>query len=305
MRLGIALPQRGKDVSAEDIARVAREAEAMGLDSVWVMDRLLRPLRPVRLLPDAPAEPLPEYYATVFDPIETLTYVAALTERVLLGTSAVNALFHPPVVLARRLATLDRLSGGRVIAGLVQGWLEEEFTAAGVPRSRRGEGLAEHVAAMRAVWGEDPVHFEGRFYRIPESQIGPKPLQPGGIPILIGCSSPSGGPGGERAGRIADGLHPYHWTREPLAAEIAAFRAAARAAGRDADALPIVARADGRLSGTPLAERDRPLFTGTLEQWEDDLAYVRELGVGHVFFDIEAPVEEQLRTMRTLRDRVA
>jgi alkanesulfonate monooxygenase SsuD/methylene tetrahydromethanopterin reductase-like flavin-dependent oxidoreductase (luciferase family) len=147
MQLGIALPQRGKDASVEKIARVAREAEAIGLDSVWAMDRLLRPLRPVQLLPGVDAQPLPEYYANVFDPIETLTYVAALTERVRLGTSAINALFHPPVVLARRLATLDQVSGGRVIAGIVQGWLADEFVVAGVPRTRRGGGMAEHVAA--------------------------------------------------------------------------------------------------------------------------------------------------------------
>jgi alkanesulfonate monooxygenase SsuD/methylene tetrahydromethanopterin reductase-like flavin-dependent oxidoreductase (luciferase family) len=96
MQLGIALPQRGKDASVENIARVAREAEAIGLDSVWVMDRLLRPLRPVQLPPGVDAQPLPEHYANVFDPIEALTYVAALTERVRLGTSAINALFHRP-----------------------------------------------------------------------------------------------------------------------------------------------------------------------------------------------------------------
>jgi probable F420-dependent oxidoreductase len=253
MQLGVALPQRGKDASVENIALVAREAEAIGLDSVWVTDRLLRPLRPVQLLPGVDAQPLPDYYANVFDPIETLTYVAALTERVRLGTSAINALFHPPVVLARRLATLDQVSGGRVIAGIVQGWLADEFVVAGVPRTRRGAGMAEHVAAMRAVWAQDPVRFQGRFYQIPASEIGPKPLQPGGIPILIGGSWPTAvGAASERAGRIADGLDPYHWTREPLAAEVAAFRAAARAAGRDADALPVVVRADGRLTDEPL-----------------------------------------------------
>jgi hypothetical protein len=177
MQLGVALPQRGKDASVENIALVAREAEAIGLDSVWVTDRLLRPLRPVQLLPGVDAQPLPDYYANVFDPIETLTYVAALTERVRLGTSAINALFHPPLVLVRRLATLDQVSGGRVIAGIVQGWLACEFVVAGVPRTRRGAGMAEHVAAMRAVWAQDPVRFQGRFCQIPASETGPKPLQ--------------------------------------------------------------------------------------------------------------------------------
>jgi alkanesulfonate monooxygenase SsuD/methylene tetrahydromethanopterin reductase-like flavin-dependent oxidoreductase (luciferase family) len=122
----------------------------------------------------------PEDFGTVYDPVETLSYVAARTSRIALGTSVLDALFQSPIILARRLATLDRFSEGRLIVGVGQGWMEQEFEAAGVSMKRRGAGFEEHLLAMRAVWGPDPVRFEGRFYRIPEADIGPKPVRPRG-----------------------------------------------------------------------------------------------------------------------------
>jgi alkanesulfonate monooxygenase SsuD/methylene tetrahydromethanopterin reductase-like flavin-dependent oxidoreductase (luciferase family) len=134
------------------------------------------------LLPTKPKEtfdgyPWPEIFATVYDPIEMLTFVAGRTGKVKLGTSVMSALFQNPVTLARRFATLDRLSDGRAIAGIGQGDFRDEFEAANVPIRRRGRGFEEFVKAMRAVWGPDPVSFTGDFYNIPESRIGPKPVQ--------------------------------------------------------------------------------------------------------------------------------
>src|SRR4029078_2393813 len=124
------------------------------------------------------------------DPIETLSYVAAKTSRILLGTSVLDALFQPPIILARRLATLDRLCDGRLLAGIGQGWMEQEFEAAGVSMKRRGAGFEEHLLAMRAVGGPDPVLFAGRFYRIPDADIGPKPVHRGGPRLIVGAVSP-------------------------------------------------------------------------------------------------------------------
>jgi alkanesulfonate monooxygenase SsuD/methylene tetrahydromethanopterin reductase-like flavin-dependent oxidoreductase (luciferase family) len=175
MELTIALPHTGKLASPETIAYAAKEAERMGCGTVWVLERLLRPV----------GGGMPDSYAKVYDPMETLAWVAAKTERVRLGTSIMDALFHVPVVLARRFATLDHLSGGRVIAGLGQGYAPQEFVAANIPLSRRGAGFEEFIEAMRAAWAPDPVSFSGRFYTIPESEINPKPLQDGGPPIVI------------------------------------------------------------------------------------------------------------------------
>src|SRR5688500_11946681 len=175
MRLGVHLPVAGKGASPSIILQVADEAERIGLDSVWSWERLMRPTVPIALGgAGGPVMDAPEAFGIVFDPIETLAYVAAQTSRITLGTSVLDALFQSPIILARRLATLDRLSDGRLVVGVGQGWMEQEFEAAGVSMKRRGAGFEEHILAMRAVWGPDPVSFEGRFYRIPEADFGPK-----------------------------------------------------------------------------------------------------------------------------------
>jgi probable F420-dependent oxidoreductase len=231
VKLGVGLPNGGSRVSAADLVRLAVGAEQLGLDSVWVVDRWLRPHDPVSM-PGVPAKvTMPaDYYRSVYDPIETLTFVAARTERILLGTSAINALYHPPVLLARRLATLDQLSSGRVIAGVTSGWMAEEFTVAGVSPGRMGAGFDDHLAAMRQVWRPDPVAYQGSHYTIPTSDIGPKPYQPGGIPLVVGYNTPAGI---RRAARIGDGVHPYRNDPKQLAAELALWRESVVAAGRD------------------------------------------------------------------------
>src|SRR5947209_3557615 len=203
MKIGITLPQMGSNASAAAITTIAQEAERLDFASLWVGERLLRPRHFVAY--GGGNRPIPEHQKIIYDPLETLTYIAAKTERIALGTSIINVFFHVPVVLARRLATLDQFSGGRVIAGLGQGWMKEEFDTANVTFRRRGNGLEDYMGALRAVWGPDPVDYKGRFYQIVESDIGPKPVQPGGPPVLFGTTSQVTL---ERAARLADGLNP-------------------------------------------------------------------------------------------------
>src|SRR5205823_6107091 len=137
-------------------------------------------------------------------------------------------LLHPPVVLARRFATLDQFSNGRAIAGLGQGWMPQEFATANVPMKRMGAGMDEAVAAMRACWGADPVEYSGRFYTIEASEVNPKPVQ-ASIPVLLGSMTPAGI---ARAGRIADGLNPIAMSAEQVIQMAADFRQAVKDAGR-------------------------------------------------------------------------
>ena len=299
MDLGIALPHVGPHASREAIVRVAQEAERLDYGAVWVLERLLRPTFPIPQ-PRGGSGLMPEAYAVVYEPIETLVYVAAKTERIRLGTSVIDALFHAPVVLAKRFAALDQFSGGRAIAGLGQGATEPEFETANVPMKRRGAGFEEFIRALKAAWGPDPVKFEGRFYKIPESQINPKPVQPGGPPIIIGGRSPAAI---ERAARLADGLNPVLFAWSPFEQIVTAFRDAARAAGRDPGQLQIVVRANV----TPGREAEtgaHPPLTGSLAQVAADLARLRGLGVSHVFWDMNfaaTSVDEQLRLLEPLR----
>lgn len=280
VQVGVGLPNGGVDVDVAELARLAIGAEEIGVDAVWVMDRWLRPHAPVNM----PGVPVPitlpaQLYASVLDPIDVLAFLAARTSRIGLGTSAINVLLHPPVLLARRLATVDQLSGGRLLAGVTAGWMAEEFAVAGVPQARAGAGLDEHLAAVRAVWGPDPVAFDGAHYTVPVSDIGPKPVQDGGVPLVMGYTTAAGI---RRAARIADGLHPYRNDADTLAADLALWRTALAAAGRDADQQRVVLRA--------AAAFDRPdaLFGGGPAAWAADLDVVGKLGVEHVVLQLPA-----------------
>ena len=302
MDLGISLPTSSPFASPEAIIRIAQEAERLGYAAVWTYERLLYALGDIPQ-PGGPPRPLPEFYRSTYEPIETLSYVAARTERIKLGTSVIDAPFHVPVVLARRFATLDRLSGGRVIAGLGQGWMEQEFITANVSPKRRGAGVEELIMAMRAAWGPDPVSFNGRFYRIPLSEINPKPVQEGGIPILLGVFSPAAI---ERAARIADGLNPIPFSFEGLEDTINRFRSAAQAAGRDPSTLKIMPRANVPITAQPLPESHRPFLGGSPAQIAQDLARVERLGVDQVMFaDVASTtVDEAVRRMEELQAAV-
>lgn len=299
MELGVALPTSRPYTSPEAIVRVARHAESLGYGAVWTYERLLYALGDIAQ-PGGPPRPLPEAYTSTYEPIETLSYVAASTDRIKLGTSVVNAPFHVPVVLARRFATLDRLSGGRAIAGLGQGWMEQEFQTANVSRKLRGEGVGEFIAAMRAAWGPDPVSFEGRHYRIPASKINPKPLREGGIPILLGSFAP---PAIERAARVADGLNPIAFSFEQLRGVASSLRSAAEAHGRDPSRLMVVVRANVPLTADPIPDGRRPFLGGSAAQVAKDLESLEPLGLDHVLFaDVASPsLDESLARLEELR----
>jgi probable F420-dependent oxidoreductase len=186
MKIGITLPQTGQQATKDNVIYVAKEAEKEGFDSLWTFDRLLWPLNPQTPYGGTSDGCLPVDMQNVFDPIETLTFVAANTERIALGTSVIDMLFHNPVVLARRFATLDVLSKGRAIAGLGIGWSKDEYQVSGIPFKDRGARADEFIQALKKVWTDDIVEFKGEYYNIPASKIGPKPIQKPHIPICLG-----------------------------------------------------------------------------------------------------------------------
>ncbi len=304
MELGIGLPQAGKLALPQNIVQIAQEAERLGYASVWVHEHLMRPTWPIPGVLGGEPQMQSELYASVYDPLETLAYVAAHTKRVKLGTSVVNALFHPPLILARRFATLDQLSGGRVIAGLGQGWMEQEFIAVNVPKQRRGRGMEEYVQVLRAIWGPDPVCFNGRFYTIPEAQVGPKPVRPTGIPLILGGFVPAAI---ERAARIADGITPGNFPWPLLEQSLQLFRNTAREAGRDPDKLQIIIRVVQAPAREGSAGDERQPLIGTIEEIAEDIVRMQALGVDHIIFDLslnETPIPQQLRFLEQLRAAV-
>lgn len=306
--IGVSLPHYGPDASPESVRVFAEAAEAAGLASLWAIERTLRPLELIDYQLGLGTVEMPSAYATVFSPLETLTFVAARTSRIRLGTSAIECLFHVPAILARRLATLDRYCDGRLTVGLGQGYSPAEFEAANVPMSRRGRGFDEFVAAVRAAWSPDPVEFHGDFYRIPRSEIGPKPLQPDGPPLLMAAASLAAS---ERAGRLGIGLNPQMVTWEMLDEQLAAHR---KGAGVDLDGpppAPVVLRVTLQDGGTrfQLGERgpgdydERSPFNGAPNQIAADLNRAAASGISEVLFDLVshgAPLERQLELLPML-----
>jgi alkanesulfonate monooxygenase SsuD/methylene tetrahydromethanopterin reductase-like flavin-dependent oxidoreductase (luciferase family) len=228
-----------------------------------------------------------------------LTFVAGHTSRARLGTSVIDALFHVPAMLARSLVTLDHFSGGRLDVGLGQGWSIDEFHTANIPWRRRGAGFEEFLEALQAVWQPDPVKFDGRFYRIPESQIGPKPLQAGGLPLLLGVMQDAVVPA-ERAARLGLGLNPMPHEWHQFEQQLAVYR---NALPETAGSGRIVARVNNPVTEHPIAETGRAPFAGSPEQVGRDLLRAAELGIDEVMWDLtqaNVPYGLQMRRLEPL-----
>jgi probable F420-dependent oxidoreductase len=172
------------------LKHAAQEAERFGFDSIWLSERVVIPLDK------------PHPYLPMVDPWIGLAFCAAVTERVKLGTSVSQIALRPPVLMARELATIDRLSEGRLIVGAGAGWVVEEFIAAGVPFETRGGRLSEHIRAMRHLWTTPEQSFKGKYYDLPPAGIV-MPRTPGGPPVWLGGVLP---PGLRRAAKYGDGF---------------------------------------------------------------------------------------------------
>jgi probable F420-dependent oxidoreductase len=168
----------------------AQESERLGFDSVWLSERVVTPFDK------------PHPYDPMIDPWIGLSFVAAVTGRVKLGTSVSQIALRPPVLMARELATLDRLSGGRLIVGAGAGWVEEEFTSTGVPFETRGGRLNEFIRVLRHLWTVPEEPWDGKHFMIPALGIV-KPVSEGGPPIYVGAGGPAGL---RRAARYGDGF---------------------------------------------------------------------------------------------------
>ena len=171
----------GFEATPDGIVETAIAAESLGFDAVMVNDHIIVDGSPRNLGP----------WGNTFDPFVTLSFVAARTSRIRLGTSVLIVPYRNPIATAKAYATLDRMSGGRVIAGVGTGWNEPEFAALGVPFHERGARTDEYLRIFQACWGADPVTFKGKFNAFTDMHVKPKPLQPGGPPIWVGGTSPA------------------------------------------------------------------------------------------------------------------
>ena len=266
MQLGIHLPHVGRKAGPDAIRRAAVQAEDLGFADVWVSEHVILPK-------DAPYPPSPAFY----EPILTLTWAAAATKRVRLGTSVIVLPMHHPVPVAKQIATLQSLSEGRVIFGIGVGWLEAEFAALGVPFRERGRRTDESIALMRALWRDDPVSFPSKYIAaaIADMRMEPKPPL---IPIWVGGSSDAAL---ARAVKLCDG---WHGSRLP-----------------PDKAAPIIARLRG--------ERPAPFAISLRTAWDGKdagelagrLAAYRDVGAGHVLVEpADRVIDDWLRSVEKI-----
>ncbi|MFQ5895329.1 MAG: LLM class F420-dependent oxidoreductase [Nitrospinota bacterium] len=292
--MGVSLPVRGPLANRESLRELAREAEGAGLDSLWVSDHVVIPQRAESPYPYSPDRRW-GVGADCLAPIPSLAFLAGATERVRLGTSVLILPYRPAILAAKQLATLDFLSGGRLILGVGAGWLREEFEALGLGTfAVRGEVTDETIRAFRALWREEAPTFQGRYVRLGgDFAFAPKPLSRPFLPIWVGGHSEAAL---RRAGRLGDGWHPIGM-RPPAVIEPAQYAVMAREvaayaeeAGRDPNRVLLTFRVPIALG----VGRTGP-FTGSPEQVAEDVGEYARLGVRHFVFDLAAGAMSAMR----------
>jgi probable F420-dependent oxidoreductase len=234
MQFGILLPQfgalaRGADVT-QRIRVVAQTAERLGYDVLWTAEHIIFPETIATPYPYGSRFPYP-LTDPIFDIVATLSYVAAITSRITLGSSVFVLPYRHPVVLAKELASLDVLSGGRLLLGIAAGWLKEEFDLLGVPFRERGQRTDEYIAILRALWTQERVNFHGRYFAADNAAFFPKPIQQPHPPIWIGGGSPAAL---RRVARLGDGwIAVPRPTLDDIARDIQEIRRGAEESNRD------------------------------------------------------------------------
>jgi len=286
MKFGICLPIR-IDADAGTNVSIAKTAEEIGFDSVWASDHVIMPENRVGMFSE-----------NFYDPFILLSYIAAETSRIKIGTSVIILPYRNAVVVAKMIATLDALSGGRVIFGVGPGWMKEEFETLGVPHDTRGRMTNEYLTAIKILWETDKPEFEGEFVKFSGIKFHPKPLQKPHPPILIAGSSVLAI---KRAVRFGDGWHPTWVSPEDVQKGIAELRSVAEKEGRDLSGFAYTVRNRIKITedgGERLPDKggNEPTFAlrGTVSEIKDYIAGYGELGVSHIVFDPDVDTADEI-----------
>jgi probable F420-dependent oxidoreductase len=291
MRFGVTVPNYRRLASPENLRRVAERSEALGFDSLWVTDHVV--------VPDAYRE---MFGTTVYDPLSVLSFLAAITERVELGTAVLVIPYRHPVNVAKQLATIDNLSGGRLIFGTGAGWAREEFDALGVAFDKRGPMTDEYLRVILELWTNPSPSFDGRYVTLHDVHAEPRPLRQPHPPILVGGYSKKAL---RRAVAIGQGWLPDGMSLAELNTAIQFLHMTAEKADRDPATLSVTLRTGLFLTGVsaevgrssaPWEQshvfaqvEERLPFRGSVSQVLDDIGEAARIGVDHLIF--ESPVQ--------------
>ena len=268
--MGVNVPNFGPGTEPGVLRRWAQTVEGLGFDLLMISDH-------IAVTPDV-AE---QYPAPFYEPFTTLAWLAGLTRRVELGFTVIVVPYRHPLETARMVATLDRISGGRLIFGVGVGWARQEFEVLGLPFEKRGAMTDDYLGALKAAWTQDVASYQGRFVSFKEIYTAPRPLQRPHPPIWVGGSSDAAL---RRTVRHGDAWHPIRSRIAFLRDEgMPKLRAIADKEGRTVPAL--CPRIRLRLTDQPMPEETRLAGEGTMDQVRRDFEALQKLGVPYLCLD--------------------
>jgi probable F420-dependent oxidoreductase len=243
LKFGLAFANAGPFANPDLFESLVRSAEDAGFESLWTVEHVVVPVGYESTYPysESGRMPGPEN-SPILDPILPLAWAAAITERIRLATGILILPQRHPAYVAKEMATLDVLSRGRAILGVGIGWLEEEFQVLGIPFGERAPRTEESIRAIRSLWSEKPEAFQGRFHSWDPVESNPKPVQPGGVPIVVGGHVKGAA---RRAARCADGFFPVNGDLAILPGLLEAMGDECKKIGRDPGEIEVSTGAAG------------------------------------------------------------
>ncbi len=284
----ISLQNRGVLAQPGNLLALAERAETLGYDALWVTDHIVIPFQIASRYPYSPTgEFIIDATGDYLEPLTSLAFLAGRTRRIRVGTSVLVVPIRHPLEAAKALATLDVLSGGRLIVGVGTGWLAEEFATLGVPFADRVARTEEYLRIFKEVWTNPRPRFEGRFVSFPGIGFQPQPRHKPHPPIWIGGHGPRAL---RRVAELGDGWKPVGLrppgTLEPdaFAVEVRKLHDLTAARSRDPATITVAIKVPVAFVPGP-AGASRPLLTGTPAQIVEDLARYRAAGVRHFILD--------------------
>jgi probable F420-dependent oxidoreductase len=283
MKFGFSLVVRGNDATPDTFTAIAERAEALELDSLWLSAHVIIPPQVKSGYVLIPGRPHPEHWKERYwQPFTVLSYLAGVTSRITLGTSVLVLPMHNPFEVAKQVAEVDQLTGGRFVFGIGVGWFEEEFEILGQDFHNRGRRTDEALDLMQHLWRDEPVTFEGKYYACRDARFGPKPVQQPRPPIWVAGRSRAAL---RRTVRFGDAFHPVRPSYEYLREVRADLDRLCEEHGRAPGSVAIATKLPCVFRDQPAGD-DEPPTIGSPQAIVDALRRYQELGCSHCVLDI-------------------
>lgn len=286
MKFGITVPNYGKYASKSEIVKIAQIAEELGFDSIWVSDHVI--------IPDAH-----KGFGNVFyDPFIALSYIAAKTRKIKLGTSVIVLPYRNPVVMAKMISTLDNLSDGRIILGVGSGWLKEEFEALGIAYEKRGELTDEMLKVLKILWTEDSPEFKGSYYNFSNIKFLPKPLQKPYPQVWVGGGTKKAI---ERAVEYGQGWQPVGLSPEKLGEKMPYLKSLLQ--NHNTENFEVSLRRTIEITNKDLSQEE--ILRGSIEKIVRGIREYKKIGVDHLLLHfLSGTSEGVLNSMKVFSQEI-